>query len=679
MVMPIFLLGATILFWGWQTGQWILAVPMALAFEGSRLSRSRWDLADEDFRRILNFCLLLTLGLLTYLIVSQQWTQLLAIFLQWLPITFFPILLAQTYSTSPNLNLYTLFLFSRSQRLIPKTVRKPLDICYPYFVVCLLAASSTPFRDISFYIGMFVLSSLLLWQVRSRRFSPIVWICLLILAGSMGMVGQIGLHQLHIALEQKAVSWLSGFYRQDADPFRRQTSIGDLGTLKLSNQISFRVQPGAGTPMPQLLREATYNRYQSSLWVTVDGAFTALQPETPPTRWPLAESAVIQKLQAPRDPQSLTLTVQAALPKGQGLLKLPSGAFQVDALKALSLERNPYGTVKVQNDRPTLAYEIAFNPHFNGDSPPTPVDLEVPLLEELALDEVLNQLQITKYSESEISDREIVDRIKTFFQQNFSYSLDLTHTDTQVTPLSEFLLNKRSGHCEYFATGTTLLLREAGIPARYAIGFAVHEFSPLERQYVVRERNAHAWTLVYLDGAWETIDTTPGTWIALEKDAVPPWAVLGDLWSFLGFTLGNWRRYLSELGILKYWWLLLIGVILVALGQFGPRRRVQRVIAFGQGDTMGAIPQPGADSEFYQVEAVFDLKRNSSETFRSWLARLEESLPPEEFPADLPVILQLHYRYRFDPQGLSATERQQLRSQIEVWLRDCHAAGHKAK
>lgn len=74
--------------------------------------------------------------------------------------------------------------------------------------------------------------------------------------------------------------------------------------------------------------------------------------------------------------------------------------------------------------------------------------------------------------------------------------MKLLGQDQKTTPLSTFLLKNRSGHCEYFATATTLLLREVGIPARYAIGFSVSEFSPLENQFIVRGRDSHAWTLV---------------------------------------------------------------------------------------------------------------------------------------------------------------------------------------
>src|SRR6266851_4629986 len=76
-----------------------------------------------------------------------------------------------------------------------------------------------------------------------------------------------------------------------------------------------------------------------------------------------------------------------------------------------------------------------------------------------------------------------------FFQNKFTYSTWQERdrlTSTNETPLARFLLRSRSGHCEYFATATVLLLRQLHIPARYAVGYAVHEHSG--QKYVVRQR-----------------------------------------------------------------------------------------------------------------------------------------------------------------------------------------------
>lgn len=68
----------------------------------------------------------------------------------------------------------------------------------------------------------------------------------------------------------------------------------------------------------------------------------------------------------------------------------------------------------------------------------------------------------------------------------FSYSLWLDlPPPAGVTPLADFLTRTKSGHCEYFAAAATILLRAAGVPARYATGYAVMEYSALEQAYVV--------------------------------------------------------------------------------------------------------------------------------------------------------------------------------------------------
>jgi len=59
---PPFLLGATLLFWGWQTGFLMAGAVMALVLESSRFVKTRWDLSDEDFHRIWTFCTLLILA-----------------------------------------------------------------------------------------------------------------------------------------------------------------------------------------------------------------------------------------------------------------------------------------------------------------------------------------------------------------------------------------------------------------------------------------------------------------------------------------------------------------------------------------------------------------------------------------------------------------------------------------
>ncbi|MEM7478546.1 MAG: DUF3488 and transglutaminase-like domain-containing protein [Planctomycetota bacterium] len=80
------------------------------------------------------------------------------------------------------------------------------------------------------------------------------------------------------------------------------------------------------------------------------------------------------------------------------------------------------------------------------------------------------------------------------FSGNFGYTLDLKPpTDSDLDPIEDFLVNKRVGHCQYFASAMVCLLRQSGIPSRLVIGYRPTEFNTLGDYFTVRQRDAHAW------------------------------------------------------------------------------------------------------------------------------------------------------------------------------------------
>lgn len=92
---------------------------------------------------------------------------------------------------------------------------------------------------------------------------------------------------------------------------------------------------------------------------------------------------------------------------------------------------------------------------------------------------------------------------------HYGYTLDLSGTHGE-DPLADFLFVRRAGHCEYFASAMTVLLRAEGIPARYVTGFLPGEFNDVGGDYIVRESDAHAWVEVFFPGyGWITFDPTP--------------------------------------------------------------------------------------------------------------------------------------------------------------------------
>lgn len=653
---PPLMLGASLMFWGWHTGLLALAMVMAFVLEASRLIRLRWDLSPSDFNRISDLCTILFLGMVIYLFVSERSTPAILVILQWLPLTFFPLLVSQVYSTHERINISAFFLTFRRKRA-DRENKQPttINLIYPYFALCIISASAANVRTISFYVGLFLLSAWALWSVRSKRFSLILWAGLLVLGGFLGYAGHIGLHDLQMTLEKKGLEWFTDFIRQDADPYRSTTAIGDIGSLKLSDRIVFRVKPEFEHKHPMLLREASYNVYRSSKWFAVRTKFSAVQPHADGTTWEFQ----------PGLGENRTITVSSYLQRGKGLLKLPNGAYKIERLPVLRMESNQFGAVKVEEGPGLMNYRVRFGRNTSLDSPPSETDLTVPKREKPAISRIAEELGLTSKSP-----REILRTVDAYFQENFNYSLVLSSRGPNNASLAEFLLQTRSGHCEYFATATVLLLRAAGIPARYASGYSVHEFSRLENRLIVRARHAHAWALVYIDGVWRDFDTTPSSWRNIEEDAASMWELVSDLWSWSMFKFSEWRWREREGGIKKYIGWLLIPFTLILARRLYFKKRVKRV-KIGQEERGRVRFSPGVDSEFYLIEKRLKesgFVRYPWETLSSWIRRIEEAESSSLSIEFLHSILALHYRYRFDPEGITLTEKAKLNSEVQSWL-----------
>ena len=359
MKIPIFLLGTGILFWGWQTGWWLVAVPMALIYEASHVIRWRWDLSTQNFRQTSHICTILLVLVLVYLFVSERSLDLIFDFFQWLPLICFPLLIAQTYSLSNGVDIRAL-LFFKARKQEQQKPALAFNLTYPYFAICLLSASAANGRGFYFYVGMFILAAEALWYLRSPRFSSVKWICLMFIAGSLGVFGHIGLHQLHLAMERSTVRWVSGFYHHQTNPQQTSTAIGDIGSVKRSNSILFRVKSAPGELPPQLLRSTTYNRYVSGMWVAVDSEFKEIKAEPDNDHWNLAQEAT--------ESSEITITI---LNSEQNLVNLPDGTFQINQLPAKKLENNQYGTVKATEIKPGLiSYQVHYGKEVMRDSPP---------------------------------------------------------------------------------------------------------------------------------------------------------------------------------------------------------------------------------------------------------------------------------------------------------------------
>lgn len=99
--------------------------------------------------------------------------------------------------------------------------------------------------------------------------------------------------------------------------------------------------------------------------------------------------------------------------------------------------------------------------------------------------------------------------VLTYFHANYTYQMGI-EVPRGKDPLTYFLLEQPSAHCEYFATGAAILLRLGGVPCRYVTGFVAAEQNRVGGYWIARSKDAHAWVEAYDDqsGTWLTVEPT---------------------------------------------------------------------------------------------------------------------------------------------------------------------------
>jgi protein-glutamine gamma-glutamyltransferase len=126
--------------------------------------------------------------------------------------------------------------------------------------------------------------------------------------------------------------------------------------------------------------------------------------------------------------------------------------------------------------------------------------------------------------------------IEGFLRSRFGYTLNLAGKPGN-DPLANFLFVTRAGHCEYFASAMTILLRTLEIPAREVNGFLPGEYNDLAGDYIVRASDAHSWVEVYFPGSgWVTFDPTPA---APEKSGL-----LSRLAKYIDWMQLSWSEWI---------------------------------------------------------------------------------------------------------------------------------------
>jgi hypothetical protein len=628
-----------LLLWGFQSELLIFAVPMALLWEGRFFFNRRWALTQQDFYLLADLTSVCLVLMIIFLFMNRAEYHFIHTLMQWLPILLFPLTITVGYSTNERLTLDVLFYSLRRQKQ-PVTQSWDLD----YLLLGFLLVASGTSKDIgSFYfpiIALLIFLSLL--PLRSPRHSRYTWalVCCLVFLGAF--VTHSSIRETHLELRKRAQVWLATWIQQRTNPLKSQTSIGQIGRLKASDKILYRINAPVGGVVPGLLQEAVYDLPSTNSWSVLKPQFTQ-QEHTDDFIWDLEQPTATD----------IQLDIYHEFHRDNDLVPLPPGTVRIQDLPALEIQKNYYGTVQGQGMVPSPRYQVIYQPGGNQTGPPEPSDM----VKSRAYSGVFSKISAQGGLDS---DQPLLS-LQRFFS-DFRYSL-YQPSSIISSPVEDFLLHRKAGHCEFFATTTVLLLREMGIPARYATGYAVQEYDDMLGMFVVRQRHAHAWALAYLDGRWRAVDTTPGIWLETESAESTLLQPVLDLFSNLTFLFQIWWNDQKQEDYEPYLYGLGVLLTLLLIWRISTSEQIvvsSRTTKQAENDA----PKQGNQSPLFQLEATLRTRgyaRKPGEVFASWLDRIGY----REFLALIPS----HNRLRFDPKGLSESEAEQFAVDVEAGLR----------
>lgn len=695
MTTPRFLMGAAILFWGWQTQIIGLAIGMAVILELSHWVKWRVEISLIDCNRIWDLCCLLTVMAGLYCVLTSDTANELAVlfqsnfaahnaaaqelsgvskvFFQWWPILLFPMAAAQAFGTRAVVPYTTYSILARRnlRRQGKAQAETPgVNFSFPFFAVCLFSASLSSRNPMIYFWCFMGLCVWAFWSARSRRSAPLVWVILMAALVGGGYVGQRELPKYVSKIEGEVAGWFVEYLRGDTAKMEIDTKIGDVVKLKGSGLITMRVT-SAGGKVPELLRDEVYTRFNGWRW---ENRRSVRGVKVPPTQagdlWYLRDSPLATN----------EVTISTMLRAQSTVISRPSGTYFIDRLPVSKVTTNELGTVRSFGGPPFVVYKAAYGSDGTVDTRPKMRRYHPPRVGiRRGRDSLTDNNKVLEAVSREIGlyykqdPAEMGELISHFFEDKFEYQIS---TPALVPEEAEeeylipyFLRENRRGHCELFATATVELMRYNSVPARYVVGWSVQESGDSPGEYIVRMRHAHAWCRYWSDedGQWHDLDTTPPNWFAEETAAAPFYEPLLDWWSNGLQSFRMWRYY-GDSGEVQEYLLVALG-ILVAILSWRIVVRLRRREKAVEDVEFWEFAKLGLDSEFYEIEKrirALGLVRRDGESLLDWLHRLEDR--EEVRPRLLRQIIDLHYRYRFDPQGLSDGDRDNLRGVVREWL-----------
>ena len=286
-------------------------------------------------------------------------------------------------------------------------------------------------------------------------------------------------------------------------------SPGEFNQLIQSNQVAFRVSFPAGQPVPangqRYWRAMVFDTFDGRTWRRTSSwlgstSFQASHTRHPNAVWDLEYD----------DQSTLSYSV---------LLEPTQERWLFTLMAPIQASSSSFKTQFTQNATIKSIVKVASRAEYKVTSASSyrlsPATLSKAMRERNLRIPQDGNSQARRYASSLreqygqglMADKRILTDVLAFYRSQFSYTLEPEAISSEF--VDTFLFQSQRGFCEHFSSSFTYLMRAAGIPARVVVGYQGGELNPLENYLVVRQRDAHAWAEIWLEGeGWVRVDPT---------------------------------------------------------------------------------------------------------------------------------------------------------------------------
>lgn len=248
--------------------------------------------------------------------------------------------------------------------------------------------------------------------------------------------------------------------------------------------------------------------------------------------------------------------------------------------------------------------------------------------------------------------------IERFLSTNYPYDLTVSPPPQNRDVTDFFLFELKRGYCTYHSTAMVVMLRSAGIPARWVTGFTTGRYSSEKGGYEVRNSDAHAWVEVYISGfGWVPFEPTPTFTVpALTSKRTAP--VNSSQAAVVNSRLAPVNSNAERKPVIFTYRYLILAVLSAVVMILALRRaRNNRGYSSGHGDFYNT---------FLNIMARKGHYKNAVQTPFEFAIQLQESGSFDDCIVEIINITRIYERHRFGPVPLNPLEAVELSRMLKA-------------